>query len=174
MIRKAQSQDIDEVEKSYLELLLHEKKYGAYTVWQLGIYPTRETAEKSYSNGNLYVLEENGELCASIIINQVQPKEYDTIQWKYCAKSNEVLVIHLLCVKPSKAHQGIGKKLVQFAIDMAKNLECKTLRLDTGSQNTPAIMLYQSFGFELAGTTSMEIGGLISHKDHLFFEKTIY
>lgn len=173
MIRKAQSQDIDAVEKSYIELLLYEKNHRAYTVWQLGVYPTRETAEKSYSNGNLYVLEENREIYASMIINQTQPKEYYNINWKYQAKDEEVLTIHLICVRPSKTHQGIGKKLVQFAIDMAKNLNCKTIRLDTGLQNTPAIALYQSFGFELAGKTSMMIGGLITHNNHLFFERKV-
>lgn len=173
MIRRAQLQDIDAVEKSYIELLLYEKNHRTYTVWQLGVYPTRETAEKSCFNGNLYVMEQNGEIYASIIINQIQPKEYHTIDWKYKAKLENVLVIHLICVRPSKAHQGIGKKLIQFAIDMAKDFHCKTIRLDTGSQNIPAIRLYQSMGFKLAGTTSMAIGGLISHKDHLFFEKEV-
>lgn len=34
-------------------------------------------------------------ICASIIINQVQPKEYHNINWKYLAKPEEVLVVHL-------------------------------------------------------------------------------
>lgn len=173
MIRKAQSQDIDAVEKGYIELILYEKNHKAYTVWQLGVYPTRETAEKSCFNGTLYVVEENREIFASMIINQIQPQEYYNINWKHQAKDEEVLTIHLICVRPSKVHQGIGKKLVKFAIDMAKNLNCKTIRLDTGSQNTPAIALYQSLGFELAGNTSMTIGGLITHNDHLFFEKAM-
>ena len=53
MIRKAASQDIAQIENSYVELLLHEKEHGAYTVWQLGVYPTRATAEKALSEDAL-------------------------------------------------------------------------------------------------------------------------
>lgn len=173
MIRKATSHDIDQVEKSYVELLLHEQKYGAYTAWQLGVYPTRKTAEKALSEGALYVMEQNGEICASIIANQTQPEEYNKINWKYSAPPSEVLVIHLLCVRPSKSGCGIGREMVKFAIEEARHMNCKTVRLDTGLQNKPAVALYTKLGFELAGTTTMFIGGLIPHNNHLFFELKI-
>ena len=173
MIRKAEMQDIDGVEKGYVEILLHEKEHGAYTVWQLGVYPTRETAEKGLIDGSLYVMEQMGEICASIIINQKQPKEYDDIEWKYCAKPEEILVIHLLCVRPSKAGHGIGKQMVQFAIEEGRRRNCKAVRLDTGAQNKPAAALYKGLGFALAGTAAMDVGGLIAHNNHLFFEKAL-
>lgn len=170
MIRKATSQDIEQVENSYTELLLHEKEHGAYTVWQLGVYPTKTTAEKALSEDALYVMEQDGEICASIIANNVQPEEYGQINWKCQAEQSEVIVIHLLCVRPSKAGHGIGKELVQFIIEKARHMNCKTVRLDTGSQNKPAVSLYTKLGFELAGTSTMSIGGLIPHNNHLFFE----
>lgn len=173
MIRKAEMQDIEEVEKGYVEILLHEKEHGAYTVWKFGVYPTRETAEKGLIDGGLYVMEQMGEICASIIINQVQPKEYDAISWKYCAKPEEILIIHLLCVRPSKSGHGIGKQMVQFAIEEGKRRNCRAVRLDTGAQNKPATALYKRLGFELAGTAAMDVGGLIAHNNHLFFEKAI-
>lgn len=173
MIRKAMSQDINQVEKSYMELLLHEQEHGAYTAWKLGVYPTRETAEKGVTDGTLYVMEQNGEICASMIVNKVQPEEYGNIKWRYRVQPDEVLVLHLLCVRPSKAGCGIGKDMVQFAIEEGKRLSCSTIRLDTGAQNKPAAALYRKLGFELAGTTAMSIGGLIAHNNHLFFEKRI-
>lgn len=173
MIRKATAQDIDQVEKGYIELLVHEREHGAYTVWQQGVYPTRKTAEDSFTDGNLYVMEENGEVCASMIVNRNQPEEYGDIPWRYDVSDEQVLVIHLLCVRPSKAGQGIGQRMVQFVIEEAKRFHCKTIRLDTGAQNIPAASLYKKMGFELAGTASMAIGGLIMHKNHLFFERSI-
>lgn len=173
MIRKAELQDIDGVEKCYVELLLHEQEHGAYTVWQLGVYPTRETAEKALAEGSLYIMESAGEICASIILNQTQPPEYDRIKWKYPAKPDEVLTVHLLCVKPTSAGRGIGKQMVRFAFEEAKRLHCKTVRLDTGAQNKPAAALYEKLGFELAAASSMKIGGLLAHSSHLFFEKNI-
>lgn len=173
MIRKALLQDIEQVENGYTELLLYEQEHGAYTVWKLGVYPTRETAKKGLEDGTLYVMEQNGEICASIIVNQVQPEEYSNIKWKYAVQPHEVLVIHLLCVRPSKAGCGIGKAMVQFVIEEGKRRNCKTVRLDTGSQNKPAVALYKKLGFELAGVGDMAIGGVIAHNNHLFFEKNI-
>lgn len=174
MIRKATTLDIEQIEKSYIELLDYERTHTAYTVWKAGVYPTRETAEKGCRDEALYVMEQDGEICASIILNQLQPKEYENIHWNYSAQPDKVLVIHLLCVRPSKAGRGIGKSMVQFAIEEGKRRNCTAVRLDTGEQNIPAATLYRKLGFELAGTSSMAIGGLISHDAHLFFEKKIF
>lgn len=173
LIRKATAQDIDHIVESYEELFLHERKYGAYTIWQPGIYPTRETAEKALAEDALYAAEQNGEICASIIANQTQPEEYGSISWKYCASHEQTLVIHLLCVRPSKAGRGLGKDMVRFAVERARQMNCTTVRLDTGLQNKPAIALYTKLGFELAGTLAMAVGGKILHNDHLFYELKI-
>ena len=121
-------------------------------------------------------MEQDGEICASIIADNVQTEEYeeyDQIQWKYQAERDKVLVIHLLCVRPSKAGRGIGKEMVQFVVEKARCMNCKAVRLDTGAQNKPAAALYTKLGFELAGTSAMSIGGLISHNNHLFFEMAV-
>lgn len=174
MIRKATRQDIDQIEASYTELLLYEQEHTAYTVWQAGVYPTRETAETSLANESLYVMEQDGAICASIILNRIQPAEYSHIPWRCHARPDEVLVIHLLCVRPSKAGKGIGKSMVRFAIEEGRRTGCRTVRLDTGAQNKPAAALYQKLGFTLAGTAeTMRVGGLIAHHNHLFFEKSI-
>ncbi|MCD8355534.1 MAG: GNAT family N-acetyltransferase [Clostridia bacterium] len=173
MVRKAVLADLDGIEKNYVELLTHEKEHGAFTVWQLGVYPTRETAEKSLSNGSLYVIERENEICASMILNQVQPKEYNIIKWKCDANAEEVMVVHLLCVPPLQGGCGFGTEMIHFAIEKGKQLNCKAIRLDTGLQNKPAIALYTKLGFELAGTANMFIGGTIEHKNHLFFELKI-
>ena len=103
----------------------------------------------------------------------VVDEEYKTISWIASARPEEVLVIHLLCVRPSKSGLGIGRALVRFAIALAETLGRRAVRLDTGAQNLPAQSLYQSIGFELAGTSTMKIGGLISHRNHLFFERKV-
>lgn len=108
-----------------------------------------------------------------MIMNRIQPEEYAGIEWKHQTEPEKVLVIHLLCVKPSKAGCGIGKEMIQFAIEEGERMNCKTIRLDTGAQNKPAVALYTKAGFELAGTGTMAIGGIIAHKDHLFFELEI-
>lgn len=173
MVRKAELKDIDGVEKSYIDLMTYEKENIAYTVWEIGVYPTRKTAEKALSEGDLYVIEHDGEICASMIFNQVQPEEYNAINWKYNVKPEEAAVIHLLCVSPTRSGCGFGSEMLRFAAQKGRDMGCKTVRLDTGSQNKPAVALYTKRGFELAGTSNMMIGGAIAHSDHLFFELKI-
>lgn len=170
MIRKAEQQDIDAVDAIYTEILLYEETHTKYTVFELGVYPTKQIAEKALAEGALFVMERDGVLCASIIANQVQSAEYQDVHWQCDAAPEDVMVIHLLCVSPTSAGQGVGTEMVQFIVNLAKEKRCRVVRLDTGSQNIPAVSLYQKLGFKIADTATMAIGGIISHKNHLFLE----
>lgn len=173
MIRQAVITDLESIEEGYREHFLHEKKYGAYTVFREGVYPTRKDAEKALRNNALYVFEENGIVLGSIILDGHQPDEYRNIAWASQAADEEVTVIHLLMVKPCAAGKGVGSALVNFAAETAKQRYCTVIRLDTGEQNVPAVSLYKKLGFQLAAAASMKVGGVISHKGHLFFEKIL-
>ena len=170
MIRKAEFRDLDDVTKIYENIILHEQETIKYTAFQANVYPTRATAEKAFNENFLYIYEQDGEVCACVIINETQPNEYKTIDWKYKSSSKEVIVIHLLCVRPDKSNLGLGKKMVAFSIEEGKRRNCNAIRLDTGSQNIPARQLYEKMGFTVAGTNNMAIGGLIQHNNHLFYE----
>lgn len=173
MIREALSADIKSVENIYNELLKYESEHGAFTAWQSGVYPTGKTAENALSAGSLYVLDDSDEICASIILNQIQPEEYVKIKWNYIAKADEVLVVHLLCVPPSKSGLGYGTKMMEFAVQKGRHMNCKVIRLDTGLQNKPAIALYRKLGFEITASANISIGGIIEHNNHLFLELKI-
>ena len=108
MIRKATPDDIEAVAQTYTELLTHERNSVSYSNWQLGLYPTAETAQKALEEESLFILEEKGEICASVILNQTQADFYNEIPWRFEAAPNEVLVIHTLCVPPSKSGHGYG------------------------------------------------------------------
>ncbi|MDD4842795.1 MAG: GNAT family N-acetyltransferase [Anaerotignum sp.] len=152
MIRKALKKDLNEVEAIYNEVLNYEAAQVSYTNWQKGLYPTRADGEKALAEGTLFVGEdENGRLYGCVILNHIQPKEYDNISWKISAQSNEVLVIHTLCIKPNCKGRGYGKEFVAFSEEYARQLKCKAIRLDTYEGNLPAIQLYSRLGFALVG-----------------------
>ena len=46
---------------------------------------------------------------------------------------------------------GLGKALVTFAIERARERGCRRLELDTGEDNAPALGLYRSLGFRPDG-----------------------
>lgn len=173
MIRKATIDDIELIEDTYNEHFDHETKYGAFTIFKKGIYPTRKDAEKAVNFGTLYVYEENNNIAGSIIVDKLQPTEYAGIVWKQNFANNEVMVIHLLLVRPSMGGKGIATSLVKYAVELAGNNSCKALRLDTGSQNIPAVSLYKKLGFQIVETASMKVGNAIEHSGHLFLEKVL-
>lgn len=172
MIRRAVEQDLDAVEQSYTELLTYEAQHGGHSNWVLNVYPTRETAKKACLEEVLYVMYEEDELCASMILNQVQLADYQQIPWKYPAKDEEVAVIHTLCIPPSKAGNGYGKQMVAYALEKAKEWGLKAIRLDTFAGNKPAASLYEKLGFRYAGTATVLFQGAIP-EDLIFFEKQI-
>ena len=170
VIRSALPGDIDPVAQGYLESMAYEREHEQYTIWQPGVYPTKETAEHARQNDSLFLLERDGEICASIIANGFQPPEYEQISWRYRAVPGKFMVIHLLCVHPSKARQGLGEKMVRFIIDKARCADMQAVRLDTAGSNKPAAALYRKMGFELAATSAIRLGGRIPDSGHLFFE----
>lgn len=154
MIRLATERDLDQAEEIYNEILDHEAETVSYTQWAKGLYPTRDVAKKALEEGTFYVGEdEKGRLYGSVNLNHIQPKEYAEIPWRFPAEGAEVLVIHTLAIRPSCAGRGYGREFVAFTEKLAKELGCKTVRLDTYEGNHPAESLYTKLGYQLMGRT---------------------
>ncbi|MBQ6811274.1 MAG: GNAT family N-acetyltransferase [Firmicutes bacterium] len=164
MIRKATPKDIDAIEALYNELFTYEETTKNWSNWQRGIYPTRATAEKTVDLGTMYVLEETGMICASMILNDLQGDFYKEIPWQYPAKDDEVAVIHTLCVSPSQSGKGYASQMLTFAKEQAKERGCKVIRMDTYSGNDPAKALYQKKGFRIVGYIDTLLEGLIAEE----------
>lgn len=64
------------IANTYTALLTHEQQYGGHSNWKLGVYPTIAVSEAKVPTGTMYVLEENGEVCASMVLNHDQAEEY--------------------------------------------------------------------------------------------------
>ena len=173
MVRKATINDTQQIEDIFDEHFEHEHKYGAFTVFQKGVYPTQKDAVRAINAGSLYVYEIAGNIAGSIIADKRQPLKYEEITWRSGISADEVMIIHLLIVRPSMTGKGIASSLVGYAIELAKSDSCKTLRLDTGSQNTPALSLYKKLGFQVVATSCMKVGDAIEHRNHLFLEKVL-
>lgn len=140
MIRLATSDDIELIEDAYNEHFKYEMEHRVFTVFKKDVYPTRKDAEKALSAGTLYVYEEENNIAGSIIIDKVPPVEYTKILWGQSFTNDEVMVIHLLMVRPSMAGRGIATALVKYAMELAENNSCKALRLDTGGRYVRQIL----------------------------------
>lgn len=164
MIRKAKRTDIVAIADTYTALLTHEQQYGGYSNWKLGVYPTIAVPETKVPTGTMYVLEENGEVCASMVLNHDQAEEYAGIEWQYHGEGEQVLVIHTLCIPPQKAGHGYGRQMVEYVKHYAAEVGCTTIRIDTYAHNEPAKRLYLNTGFRIAGYGRILLQGLIEEE----------
>ena len=172
LIRKALKKDIDGVEKGYTDLIMYEMDHVRNSNWVLGGYPTRESADKAFSAGTLYVLEEDGKICASMIMNEIQLEEYKSINWEYPAEDDRVRVVHTLCISHESARKGYGRMMMEYAENESKNAGFQVLRIDTYAGNEPAKGLYKSLGFRYAGKLESLFMGKIP-EELVFFEKKL-
>lgn len=161
MIRQANENDIAAIASTYESLLRYEEVHGSQSNWNLGVYPTIEVPKKTVPLGTMIVLEENGEVCASMVLNHDQAVEYADVPWLYPGEDRQVLVVHTLCIPPNKAGKGYGSQMVQYAKAQADAMRCSVVRIDTYAHNEPAKCLYQKHGFRIAGYGESLLEGLI-------------
>lgn len=164
MIRKAKMTDIAAIADTYTALLTYEQQNGGHSNWKLGVYPTIAVPEAKVPTGTMYVLEENGQIVASMVLNNDQAEEYAAIEWQYPGKGNQVLVIHTLCIPPQMSGHGYGRQMVEYAKKYAEESGCTTIRIDTYAHNEPAKRLYLKNGFRIAGYGRILLQGLIDEE----------
>ena len=59
----------------------------------------------------------------------------------------EMYIPELIVTKELRNY-GIGKKLIQYCIDLAKKKDCYRIRLESGNQRKDSHKFYKSIGFE--------------------------
>lgn len=82
----------------------------------------------------------------------------------------ETLEIINIAVSEKYQGQGIGEKLIQFALAHAKNLHYKTVEIGTGSTSFGQLYLYQKCGFRM---TSIDRDFFLRHYEEKIIENRL-
>ena len=160
IIRKAAASDIDGVERLYDDIHTAEEN-GKQTIgWIRGVYPVRETAEKALERNDLFVLEDEGEIRGTGIINNVQVDCYSDGHWQHDALDNRVCVLHTLVISPASARKGYGKAFLKYYEDYAMQHGCPELRIDTNARNAVARAMYKRHGYSEIGIVPTCFNGI--------------
>ncbi len=154
-IEKGNKADIDELARLYDDLNDYLASGINYPGWKKGLYPIRQDATNGIEKGELYVARQSDKIIGSIILNHKAETGYHKVNWMIDADYSDILVVHTLVVHPLYLKNGIGKNLMEFAIELAKNEHMKSIRLDVYEKNTPAIKLYESCGFLYVDTVDL-------------------
>lgn len=148
MIRKTVSSDLDAVVTIYNEIIQLQED-GAITVgWIRGVYPTRATAEEALRRKDLFVMEKDGAILGSAIINQLQVDVYAKAKWRHEVDAEKVWVLHTLTISPKASGLGLGKQFVDFYESYALDHGCLALRMDTNERNLVARKMYKKLNYE--------------------------
>ncbi len=158
-IRKAAAADIDAIALIY-DHIHGEEESGRMTIgWRRGVYPVRATAEAAVSLGDMFVLEDGGEILAAGRINREQLPEYAGTDWLYKPDGN-VWVLHTLVVEPSANGRGYARAFLEFYENYARERGCRVLRIDTNERNAAARAMYAKHGWREAGIVPCTFNGL--------------
>ena len=146
-VEKATSNNILEV----MYLLQHcIEDFNKNSVYQWNMsYPDPFKLLSEVEKGSLYIIKTKGVCIGTITIDEQQESVFDKVDWKN--KTDKFLVLHRIAVFPSWQKKGIGRKLIEFAENFAKENNYKSIRLDVASSSEHLIKLYESIGYTYTG-----------------------
>ncbi len=150
MVRKAETKDLGELVRIYESAREFMHTNGNPNQWA-GAYPDRETLERDIEIGQLYVVEENGEIygCFALIFG-VDPT-YVTIydgSWK---SDTPYAAIHRIA--SDRTRKGVFSRCLEYARERYNHL-----RVDTHKDNIPMQNAALKNGFEYRGVIHLANG----------------
>lgn len=150
-VKRAALDRLDEIFSVYLGAREYMKQSGNPDQWG-NVYPPRELVRSDIEGGNLYLLEDDGELCGVFAFFEGDDPDYARIdgEWlndePYCA-------IHRVASTGRKG--GVVAACVRYGLSRANNL-----RIDTHEQNAPMQNALARAGFVKCGTVTLPDGSL--------------
>lgn len=160
MIRKAMITDIDSVTAIYDKIHTAEENGEVSIGWIRGIYPEREHALAALDRGDLFVMENEGRIVGTAIINKIQVDAYENAGWEYDVTPDKVMVLHTLVISPEEIGKGYGREFVKFYEEYALNNDSPYLRMDTNERNLSARRFYKSLDYKEIGVVPCVFNGI--------------
>ncbi|MCK5732043.1 MAG: GNAT family N-acetyltransferase [Tenericutes bacterium] len=141
MIKLAELADIDKI--VILARKTSENMLSSGLQQWIGDYPNESHFLSDYEKNSLYALFSMDNIIASITILNENEGAYKEIKWL----KDKSMVIHRVIVDPEQQKKGIGVKLFQFAIDLAKTNNYDSIKVDTHPDNLKMQGLIKKMGF---------------------------
>lgn len=154
-IEKGSYRDLEDIEKLYNDTASYLEAHINFPGWKSGVYPAREDAEKALSENTLFIVKENEQIIGSFILRNKPEDGYKLADWGINLDYDKIYVIYTLVVHPSSQMRGIGKKVIEYIIDLSRKEQMKAIRLDVVANNLPAIRLYEKAGFQYIATVDL-------------------
>lgn len=118
--------------------------------WQNGHEPHEAVIRKDISKKASYVLTLKGEIVGTIALIAEKDPSYEAIEGKWQG-TGPYVALHHAAISQTHRSRGLGKHLLSLAINQAKTLGYKDIRIDTYPANQPMLHLIEKLGFTYCG-----------------------
>ncbi len=155
-IIKCTEADWEAAAEFYDKVTAYLEQHRNYPKWTHGGYPGKESTGQAIRNGVQYLCLDGEQAAGAFILNEDPMGDYSAGDWSVSLPEGSYLVIHTLAADPERYHRGIGKFMVAYCIETAKEKGYSALRLDVVPSNLPAKRLYEAMEFRFAGTRDLK------------------
>lgn len=164
VFRKAKHCDTDRIMEIMQQAKDQMKRLGSCQ-WNEN-YPARENIITDIDNDEGYVFEKAGTVVAYGVISFKEEDVYRQINtW---TTDDNYLVVHRLAVADEAKRQGLGKRFMLKAEDVARQRGVNFFRVDTKYDNNYMLSIFKSLGFVYKGDVVYRGG-----EERLAFEKDL-
>lgn len=124
--------------------------------WQDG-YPTSEIISGDIERSESYLLTDNGEVIATVVISFAGEPTYTTIEGHWL-NNNSYAVIHRLAVRAAHRNKGIAKSIFDQAEQLCLKNGINDIRVDTHRDNKIMLKLLKQLGYTVCGEITLLSG----------------
>lgn len=149
---------VKKVAELYDEVTLYLENHVNYPKWKYKQYPALNSVINAVKNGTQYACCDGESLVGAFVLNDDPQGNYDVGNWSRKLSRSEVLIVHSFAILPRLQQKGVGGRILERIIELAKNKGAKALRLDIVPTNTPAKRLYEKHGFKYVGEYDLNRG----------------
>ncbi len=161
IIRKANLNEIFEIDKIYNDARIFMRKSGNLNQWSGG-YPSSDTITSDILSSNLYVCCECEEILGVFFFNIGNDPTYEKIYDGKWLNDDKYGVIHRIAISDNARGKGVASKCFEFAFE-----KCNNIKIDTHRDNIPMQKALAKNGFKYCG-----IIHLYSGDERLAYQKT--
>ncbi len=151
LIRKTEITDLDVVMPIFDEARATIAALGI-DQWQNG-YPSEEVIKADIEKEQSRVAELDGEICATFALIFDGEPTYDKIydgEW-LTGKSESYIAIHRVAISVAMRGRGIAGEIIDYAVDAARSLGRRSIRIDTHRGNIVMRKMLEKQGFSYCG-----------------------
>lgn len=127
--------------------------------WQYG-YPSRDIITEDIRAGRSYVArDDDGSLCAVFtVIFDGEPIYNEIFDGAWQTGEGDYLAVHRIAVSSDKLRRGVASGAMKFVEQMAKEMNRKSVRIDTHEGNVPMRAMLERNGYVHCGSVYLENG----------------